>query len=212
MLPTSATKLSISIRAAVESDLPAIVDIYNAAIPGRTATADLEPISVASRQKWFHDRDHHKYPIWVAEVGAQNADHITQSQPNLAIEPMFAPDSSTAAQNHQTSSKVVGWLSVQRFYGRCAYAGTVEVSIYVAENQQGQGIGQELLRYAIATCPQIGITCLMGLIFAHNQPSLRLFQKFGFAKWGHLPQIAQLDGVKRDLVILGLHLSNPQSV
>ena len=44
----------------------------------------------------------------------------------------------------------------------------------------------------------------MGIIFAHNQPSLTLFQKFGFQQWGYLPQVAELDGVERDVVILGL--------
>lgn len=37
---------SIGVRDAVEADLPAIVDIYNASIPGRMATADAEPVTV----------------------------------------------------------------------------------------------------------------------------------------------------------------------
>ncbi len=36
----------MSIRDATEADLPTIVAIYNAAIPSRMATADLEPVSV----------------------------------------------------------------------------------------------------------------------------------------------------------------------
>src|SRR6185295_19383940 len=45
------------IRNADTTDLPAIVDIYNAAIPGRLATADTEPVSLESRQSWIQDRD-----------------------------------------------------------------------------------------------------------------------------------------------------------
>jgi L-amino acid N-acyltransferase YncA len=59
--------MPIMIRNADASDLSAIVDIYNAAIPGRLATADTEPVSPASRQSWFHDRDFSKHPIWVFE-------------------------------------------------------------------------------------------------------------------------------------------------
>jgi L-amino acid N-acyltransferase YncA len=44
------------IRHATESDLPAIVAIYNAAVPSRMATADLEPVSVESRLAWFQGR------------------------------------------------------------------------------------------------------------------------------------------------------------
>jgi phosphinothricin acetyltransferase len=59
--------MPLMIRNADASDLPAIVDIYNAAIPGRLATADTEPVSLASRQSWFRDRDFSKHPIWVFE-------------------------------------------------------------------------------------------------------------------------------------------------
>ena len=47
---------------------------------------------------------------------------------------------------------------------------------------------------------------MLGFIFGHNEPSLRLFRGFGFADWGTLPRVAVLDGVERDLVILGKRL------
>ena len=47
----------MTIRDATEADLPSIVAIYNAAIPGRTATADTEPVSVAQRLAWFREHD-----------------------------------------------------------------------------------------------------------------------------------------------------------
>ncbi len=47
---------------------------------------------------------------------------------------------------------------------------------------------------------------MLGFIFGHNEPSLRLFQRFEFETWGTLPRVAVLDGVERDLVILGRRL------
>jgi len=44
---------------------------------------------------------------------------------------------------------------------------------------------------------------MIGLIFAHNEPSLRLFDRLGFERWGLLPRIARLDGIERDLAIVG---------
>jgi L-amino acid N-acyltransferase YncA len=41
---------------------------------------------------------------------------------------------------------------------------------------------------------------------AHNEPSLRLFEDFGFERRAHRPKVAELDGVERDLVVLGLDL------
>jgi phosphinothricin acetyltransferase len=58
--------VSMTIRDATEADLPAIVAIYNASIPGRTATADTEPVSIESRRDWFRDHDSEKRPLWVA--------------------------------------------------------------------------------------------------------------------------------------------------
>ena len=53
------------IRDAVETDLSAIVAIYNAAIPSGKATADLQPVSVESRLLWFYEHKPDYRPIWV---------------------------------------------------------------------------------------------------------------------------------------------------
>jgi L-amino acid N-acyltransferase YncA len=57
----------MNIRPAIAYDLPAIIAVYNAAIPGRTATADTEPITVASRQEWFAKHNELR-PLWVLEL------------------------------------------------------------------------------------------------------------------------------------------------
>ncbi|MCX7593913.1 MAG: GNAT family N-acetyltransferase [Fischerella sp.] len=159
----------MTIRHAVEADLPKIVAIYNAAIPSRMATADLEPISVESRLAWFAARSSSKSPLWVIEV----------------------------------ENMVVGWLSLQPFYGRPAYHATAEVSVYIAPKYHRHGLGKQLLAQAICQSPNLGYKNILCFIFAHNQPSLKLFEKFGFENWGYLPKVAELDGVERDLIIMG---------
>jgi L-amino acid N-acyltransferase YncA len=96
-----------------------------------------------------------------------------------------------------------GWVSFQSFYGRPAYNATAEISIYFHQNFRGKGIGKEILERAIKACPQLHIKTLLGFIFGHNEPSLRLFAAYGFKKWAHLPNIAELDGIERDLIIMG---------
>jgi len=159
----------VDIRDAVDADLPAIVAIYNATIPGRMATADTEPVSVDSRVPWFQAHGPTTRPLWVM----QDADTIT------------------------------GWFSFQSFYGRPAYGATAEVSIYVHELHRRAGIAQRLLAEALRRSPVLGLNTLVGFIFAHNVPSLSLFERFSFARWGHLPRVAVLDGIERDLVIVG---------
>ncbi len=103
----------------------------------------------------------------------------------------------------ERNGMLIGWLSFQSFYGRPAYQATAEVSIYVAQERRGGGIGKYLLEKAITACPEYGIQRLLGFIFGHNEPSIQLFTRFGFQIWGNLPGVANLDGVERDLLILG---------
>lgn len=106
----------------------------------------------------------------------------------------------------EIDDRIIGWLSFQAFKNRAAYNATAEISIYIHTDYQGQGIGKKLLHEAIERGSTFGFKTILALIFAHNQPSLKLFKNFGFERWGYLPQIAVIDEVKRDLVIVGLHL------
>jgi L-amino acid N-acyltransferase YncA len=98
---------------------------------------------------------------------------------------------------------MVAWMSFQSFYGRPAYNGTAEISIYVNEKYRGIGAGSILIQKAIEECPRLHVSNLVGFVFGHNEPSLKLLKKFGFDQWGLLPGVAELDGIKRDLVIVG---------
>lgn len=103
----------------------------------------------------------------------------------------------------RAEGKVVAWLSFQSFYGRAAYNATAEISIYVAEECRGAGVGRIFLEKALAEAPRFGLNRLVGFVFGHNEPSLKLLRRYGFEDWGVLPGVAELDGVERDLVIVG---------
>lgn len=101
----------------------------------------------------------------------------------------------------------IGWLSFQSFYGRPAYDCTTEISIYLSPDARGKGIGKNALRHAMENCGTYGIKTLLGFIFAHNEPSLKLFRNFGFEDWAVLPNIAVLDGIERSLIIVGKRIT-----
>ncbi len=164
---TAATEMII--RDASEANLPAIVDIYNATVPTRMVTAELETTTVEARLPWFREHSPDRHPFWVAE----------------------------------SDGRVIGWLDFKKFLPRCAYRGTAEISVYVDEHFRRQGVARRLLEEAIGRGRSLGITTIVGLIFAHNEPSLRLFDRLGFERWGLLPGIARLDDVERDLAIMG---------
>jgi L-amino acid N-acyltransferase YncA len=61
------------IRDATEADLPAIIEIYNAATATRISTARLEPVSVEERLPWFRQHSPDAFPLWVADDDGQIA-------------------------------------------------------------------------------------------------------------------------------------------
>lgn len=103
----------------------------------------------------------------------------------------------------EQNGQIIGWLSFSNFYGRPAYSGTAELSIYLHEAARGKGLGKYFLHHAIAYAPKIKVHTLLGFIFGHNVPSLKLFATFGFDTWANMPRVATLDGIERDLIILG---------
>jgi L-amino acid N-acyltransferase YncA len=165
------------IRHAAAADLPAIVEIYNASIPGRMATADTEPVTVAEREDWFRAFNPQSRPLWILE-----ADGVP-----------------------------VGWLGVRSFYGRPAYHHTVEATVYVAPGHQRAGIARKLLTHALEECPRLGIANVLGFVFAHNMPSVTLFEAHGFQRWGLLPKVCEMDGIERDVLILGRRIQALES-
>lgn len=103
----------------------------------------------------------------------------------------------------EDQGSICAWVSFQSFYGRPAYHATAEISIYIHPDFRGRKLGKYLIQKSIDACPSLNIKTLLGFIFGHNEPSIKLFTSFGFEKWAHLPNIAELDGVERDLLIFG---------
>jgi phosphinothricin acetyltransferase len=161
------------IRFAGGGDFDDVLAIYNAAIPGRDATADLVAVSPAQRSAWFHQRDPARRPLWVLEQDGE----------------------------------VRGWLALDDFSSRAGYHPTVEVAVYVAPGHQGHGYGRALLEHGLAACPSLGIDRVVAKVFTHNASSVALFRRAGFGEWGLLPGVTIMDGVRRDVLVLGLALT-----
>lgn len=102
----------------------------------------------------------------------------------------------------EDAGTIVGCIYLSSFYGgRPAYDKTAEVSMYLASSHHRRGLGTFLLQSMIDACPKFGITTLIGMHFDHNEASARVAGKFGFTRVGHLPEIAEVFGNKRGLVI-----------
>lgn len=102
---------------------------------------------------------------------------------------------------------IIGWISFQDFYGRPAYNGTAEISIYIHEQYRKMGFGKKMLQHAISKAPTLNIHTLLGFVFEHNTNSIKMCESFGFESWGDLKDIAIMDNNHYSLKILGLKIN-----
>ena len=98
---------------------------------------------------------------------------------------------------------VLGWAALTGSAGHAFFHGLAEISIYVARDAQGQGVGQALMQAMIECSEQHGFWTLTAGIFPENHASLKLHQKNGFRIIGRRERPAQMpDGRWRDVVLL----------
>jgi L-amino acid N-acyltransferase YncA len=100
------------------------------------------------------------------------------------------------------NGQVVGWAALSPVSGRCVYAGVAEVSVYVASDARGQGVGAALLQQLILESEQAGIWTLEAGIFSINKASIALHTTCGFRKVGYRERLGELHGIWRDVVLM----------
>ncbi len=79
---------------------------------------------------------------------------------------------------------VVGFGMYSEFRFREAYKYTVEHSVYVNSENQGLGIGHQLLSCLIELAKTQGLHTMIGVIDAENQKSIDFHHQFGFKTVG----------------------------
>ncbi len=83
-----------------------------------------------------------------------------------------------------------GFASYGPFRDRPANKYSIEHSVYVHPDHQGQGLGKLLLAEVIRRAQENGFHTLIGGIDAENLASIRLHQQAGFQRVGVLPETA----------------------
>jgi L-amino acid N-acyltransferase YncA len=98
--------------------------------------------------------------------------------------------------------EVVGWAALAPVSSRPVYRGVAEVSVYVAADRQGHGIGRRLLEALVERSERSGIWTLQAGIFPENEASIALHRSCGFRVVGTRERLGQRDGAWRDVVLL----------
>lgn len=108
----------------------------------------------------------------------------------------------------EQDNKIVGWCSLSAYRkGRQALASLAEITYYLHRGYQGQGLGTQLLKFALEAATEYGFDNLVAILFGINKASIALLEKFGFKLWGNLPQTAKIDGKLYDHCYYGLRIN-----
>ncbi len=107
----------------------------------------------------------------------------------------------------EKNGDLLGYLTLSSYRpGREALRHTAEVSFFVHFDYHRQGIGAGLLEHAIRACPSLEIKTLFAILMESNHGSIQLLENFGFEKWGHMPNVADYDGVEVGHLYYGLRV------
>ena len=97
---------------------------------------------------------------------------------------------------------ILGWAALSPVSSRCVYGGVAEVSVYVAEDQRGRGVGRRLLEALITASEREGIWTLQAGIFPENEASVAIHKAAGFRLVGRRERIGRQHGIWRDTLLL----------
>jgi L-amino acid N-acyltransferase YncA len=126
--------------------------------------------------------------------------YIANTVITFEVEPVTAADMArrmeTVLAAHdwlvlERGRELLGYAYAGRFHARAAYGYATESTIYLRHGYAGQGLGTTLYTELVRRTFARGYLHLVGGIALPNEPSVRLHEKLGFVKIGHLLRIGR---------------------
>ena len=102
----------------------------------------------------------------------------------------------------QHSEQILGWAALSPVSSRRVYSGVAEVSVYVAAETRGHGVGKMLLQSLVEHSERCGMWTLQAGIFPENAASIALHKSCGFREVGLRRKLGQRGGVWKDVLLL----------
>jgi L-amino acid N-acyltransferase YncA len=97
---------------------------------------------------------------------------------------------------------ISGWASLNPYSHRCAYAGVADLSIYVARDARGTGVGSVLLRALEQTAKAHDFHKIVLFTFTFNAGGQGLYRKFDYREVGTFHEMGKLDGKFIDVMAM----------
>ena len=99
---------------------------------------------------------------------------------------------------------IVGWASLSRWSDRCAYSGTVELSLYVRDRYREKGVGRRLISEIINEGRRAGLHTVIARITEGNSVSIHLHESVHFKHIGVMSEVGRKFGRLLDVYLMQL--------
>ena len=109
----------------------------------------------------------------------------------------------------EDASGLCGYAYAARFHPRPAYRWSTEISVYLAPNTQGRGVGRRLLGDLLERLVASGFVNAFAGTTLPNRASVALFESFGFEKIAHQRNAGYKLGAWHDVGWWQLQLRDP---
>jgi L-amino acid N-acyltransferase YncA len=90
---------------------------------------------------------------------------------------------------YEKDGVVIGYAYAAEYKPRAAYKHSEEISVYVKANLKQKGIGSALYGSLLGEIGETDVHAIIAGISLPNDPSVRLHEKFGFAKVAHFREV-----------------------
>ena len=137
--------------------------------------------------------------IYLEGIATRNATFETESPSWDTWNNNHRPNCRLVARSNE---KVLGWAVLSPVSRRPVYSGVAEVSVYVAADARGMGVGKALLGSLINASEKAGIWSLQAGLFKENSASITLHKGVGFREIGFPERKGSMDGIWRCVLLM----------
>jgi len=109
----------------------------------------------------------------------------------------------------EIDGEIVAWGALTRWALRPAWRHTVEISVYVAGDSTGRGIGPAMTEALVSEATRLGHHAVIAQIVAENGVSLVMSQRQGFERVGILREVGRKFDRWLDVVLVERILGDP---
>ena len=110
---------------------------------------------------------------------------------------------------YEDNNGIVGYCYLSAYRpGRQALESVAEISYFVEYDYHRTGIGSKLIKHCIEKAKELQYRNLLAIVMSCNDGSIALLEKYGFERWGALPDVLYIEGNVYSHFYYGLNIAD----